>query len=70
VLRNPIPKGMGKHRQNREAQIMAQKIYKVMCSKGHVVEVSQEGSSQFEFCGFKESYCEGVVIMVSEQISI
>jgi len=49
---------------------MAKKIYKVTCSKGHVVEVSQEGSSQFQFCGFKESYCEGFVIIVSEQVSI
>jgi hypothetical protein len=49
---------------------MTQKIYKVTCSKGHVVEVSQEGSSQFDFCGFKESYCEGVIIVVSEQVSI
>jgi hypothetical protein len=49
---------------------MAKKVYKVTCSKGHVVEVSQEGSSQFDFCGFKESYCEGVVIVVSEQVSI
>jgi hypothetical protein len=49
---------------------MSKKIYKVTCSKGHVVEVSHEGSSQFEFCGFKEFYCEGVVIIVSEQVSI
>jgi hypothetical protein len=54
----------------REEIKMAKKIYKVTCSKGHVVEVSQEGSSQFDFCGFKESYCEGVVIIVSEQVSI
>lgn len=49
---------------------MSKKIYKVTCSKGHIVEVSQEGSSQFDFCGFKESYCDGVVIIVSEQVSI
>jgi hypothetical protein len=47
---------------------MAQKVYKVTCSKGHIVEVSQEGSSQFDFCGFKESYCDGVVIIVSEKV--
>ena len=46
------------------------KIYKVVCSKGHSVEVSQEGSSQFDFCGYKESYCDGVIIIVSEQVSI
>jgi hypothetical protein len=55
---------------SERAKVMTQKIYKVTCSKGHVVEVSQEGSSQFDFCGFKESYCEGVVIVVSEQVSI
>ena len=49
---------------------MTQKIYKVTCSKGHVVEVSHEGSSKFDFCGFAESYCEGVIIVVSEQVSI
>lgn len=46
------------------------KVYKVTCSEGHIVEVAYEGSSQFEFCGYKESYCEGVIILVSEQISI
>jgi hypothetical protein len=53
----------------RGRQVMA-KVYKVVCSKGHSVEVSQEGSSQFDFCGFQESYCDGVVIIVSEQVSI
>jgi hypothetical protein len=33
VLRNPIPKGMGKHRQGREVQVMSEPRIKCLACK-------------------------------------
>jgi hypothetical protein len=45
------------------------KIYKVKCAKGHIVEVSAQDDSEFQFCA-SESDCGAIVLIVSERIEI